>query len=185
MHRRHPSTPVDCDLMSALTFHTFMLAAAAAMCVHASSLNAQESALDQPPPGLGDASCDADSDITTMVSRYTVDQTIQRLKENLEMAGLSVVAILEQSVAGDKTGAQSRHQEMLVIGGDPHARTLLTNATPLVALDLPMKMLVWKDDEPVKVSFKEVECLRQRYDLTPQAVKYFSHIEEAAERALR
>ena len=140
--------------------------------------------MDQAPPSLGDASCDADSDITTMVSRYTIDQTIQRLKENLEMAGLSVVAILEQSVAGDKTGAP-RHQETLVIGGDPRARTLLTNTTPLVALDLPMKMLVWKDDEPVKVSFKTVECLRQRYDLTPQAVKYFAHIEEAAERALR
>jgi uncharacterized protein (DUF302 family) len=171
--------------MSAMIFQTFIFAAAIAMCVHASSLNAQESAMDQPPPSLGDASCDVDSDITTMVSRYTIDQTIQRLKESLEMAELSVVAILEQSVAGDKTGAQSRHQETLVIGGDPRARALLTNATPLVALDLPMKMLVWKDDDPVKVSFKAVECLRQRYDLTPQAVKYFAHIEEAAERALR
>ncbi len=171
--------------MSAMTFQTFILAVAAAVCVHAPSLNAQESAMDQPPPSLGDTSCDGDSDITTMVSRYTIEQTIQRLKASLEMVGLGVVAILEQSVAGDETGAQARHQEVLVIGGDPRMRTLLTNTTPLLALDLPIKMLVWKDGEPVKVSFKEVECIRQRYDLTPQAVKYFARIEQATERALR
>lgn len=169
--------------MNAPRFDTFALVAGFALSAHAFPLNAQGPTTDQASPGV-DATCDADSDITTIVSHYTVEQTIVRLKENIETTGLTVLALLDQSVARDRTGAGTRHQEMLVIG-DPRTRALLTNATPLVALDLPMKVLVWTDGDVVKVSFKEPECLRQRYDLTPQAVKYFAHVEESAEQALR
>lgn len=165
--------------MKALVF-----ALATGICIVATTVVAQEDAIQQLSQAPEDATCDAESDITTIVSRYSIEETVQRLKASLNISGLSVVTIAGQDAAGNENGAPPRHREMLVIG-DPHTRRLLLTMAPLVALDLPTKMLVWEDGKPVKVSFKDAQCLRQRYDLTPRAVEYFDRIEEAAERALR
>jgi uncharacterized protein (DUF302 family) len=129
-----------------------------------------------------DAACTADSDVTTLISAHPLEQTIARLKASIQTAGLGVLAILHQTLPGS-ISTQARQQETIIVGG-ARIRDLAT-ATPLLALELPIKVLVWEDGEIVKVSFKEAECLGQRYDLPPAAVEYLALIEQSAERALR
>ncbi len=128
-----------------------------------------------------DSVCTADAEVTTLVSSYTIAQTIERLKASIETNGLDVLAIVKHSVAGGPGRSEAHHETLLI--QLPRIRALLS-ATPLLALDLPTKVLVWEDGEFVKVSFKEAECLRQRYDLTPESARYFAQIEESVERAL-
>ena len=129
------------------------------------------------------ASCDADSDVTTKVSHYDVDETVSRLQKSIQHAGLSVLIIADQTTAADPSALEA--QQQLIVLADPRTRADLMSATPLIALDLPMKMLVWRDGALVKVSFKEVDCIRQRYDLTPQTASFFGLVDSSVQRALR
>jgi uncharacterized protein (DUF302 family) len=151
------------------------------MCAHAPNLRAVDSALED-APSITDTSCDADSDITTRVSHYSVEETMSRLQKSIEHAGLTVLIIVGQGVAADPSAMEA---QQLIVLTDPRTRTLLTGATPLIALDLPIKMLVWRDGDLVKVSFKEVDCIRQRYDLTPQTASFFGLVDSSVQRALR
>jgi uncharacterized protein (DUF302 family) len=128
------------------------------------------------------AACAPESDVATLVSGYPLEQTVERLKASIENSGLSVVAVLDRTVPAGQT-TDARRDETLIVG-HPRIRDLLST-TPLLALDLPIKVLVWEDGDSVKVSYKEPECLGQRYDLAPEGIAYFARVEESAERALQ
>lgn len=152
-----------------------------ALSAHIPNSNSQVAPSNNSSPN-SDAVCTADSEVTTMVSSYTIAQTIERLKASIEANGLDVLAIVKHGGGGGPGRSEAQHHETLFIGL-PRVRALLST-TPLLTLDLPTKVLVWEDGEFVKVSFKEAECLRQRYDLTPESVRYFAQVEESVERAL-
>jgi uncharacterized protein (DUF302 family) len=57
-------------------------------------------------------------------------------------------------------------------------------ANPLLALDLPTKILVWEDANEVKASFDDPDFLRMRYSLSTKEMEYFWRIESAIEHAL-
>jgi hypothetical protein len=56
----------------------------------------------------------------------------------------------------------------LLIFGSPKAGTPLMLASPTIAIDLPLKLLVWEDEQGnAWISFNSVEYLRDRYHLPP------------------
>ena len=58
-------------------------------------------------------------------------------------------------------------ETVLVVFGSPAAGTPVMEATPLSALDLPLKVLVWDDLGQSKVSYVAPSVLADRYDLVP------------------
>jgi uncharacterized protein (DUF302 family) len=60
----------------------------------------------------------------------------------------------------------------LVIFGSPKAGTPLMVAAPTLAIDLPLKALVWQDkDSKVWVSYNRPEYLQQRHGVPDDLVK--------------
>jgi uncharacterized protein (DUF302 family) len=55
----------------------------------------------------------------------------------------------------------------LVMFGSPVAGTPVKVASPLAALDLPLKVLVWADGAETKVSYQASAALAARYRLSP------------------
>jgi len=51
----------------------------------------------------------------------------------------------------------------LVIFGNPIAGTPVMESSPLAALDLPLKVLVWADGAQTKVSYTATDSLMARY----------------------
>ena len=163
-------------------FKTLVSVVVCAICVHAQNLRAVDSAVDDAPSITG-TSCDAGSHITTEISHFSVEETVSRIQKSIQHEGLTVLIIVGQGIAADPSAMEA--QQQMIVLADPRTRALLTSATPLIALDLPMKMLVWRDGDLVKVSFKEVDCIRQRYDLTPQTTSFFGLVDSSVRRALR
>ncbi|CAG0962931.1 hypothetical protein GPROT1_00947 [Gammaproteobacteria bacterium] len=159
---------------------TVAFAVACAVCVATNNIEAAE---DAHVPSMVAATCGADSDITTKVSRYNVDETVARLEEAIKRMGLTVLTIVSHGTATAPRVVEPPHQLLVMSGTD--MRTLLSGSTPLIALDLPMKLLVWQDGKRVKVSFKDVECLRKRYDVTAQVAAFFVRVGASVEEALR
>ena len=56
----------------------------------------------------------------------------------------------------------------LVLFGSPAAGTPVMVASPLSALDLPLKILVWADGPETKVSYVSPQALASRYRLAPE-----------------
>jgi uncharacterized protein (DUF302 family) len=54
-----------------------------------------------------------------------------------------------------------------VVFGSPAAGTLVMQAAPLAALDLPLKVLVWDDSGQTKVTYYSPSALADRYHLSP------------------
>jgi len=64
-----------------------------------------------------------------------------------------------------------------VIFGNPKAGTPLMIASPTVAIDLPLKALVWEDaGGSVRVSYNSPEYLKQRHSVPDDLVKNIAGI---------
>ena len=86
----------------------------------------------------------ANEGIVTKVSPYSVDETVDRLKAALASKGLTLFALIDHSGEAARAGLTLRPARLLLFGS-PRAGTPLMVVSPLLALDLPLKALIWQD----------------------------------------
>jgi uncharacterized protein (DUF302 family) len=103
-------------------------------------------------------------EIVTKLSPRSVPDTVARLTGILSDKGLKLFAVIDQSAEAAAAGLPLR-ETVLVIFGNPAAGTLVMQAAPLSALDLPLKVLVWADGAQTKVSYVAPAALGSRYGL--------------------
>jgi uncharacterized protein (DUF302 family) len=102
--------------------------------------------------------------VVTKLSPRSVADTVTRLKGILADKGMTVFAAIDQSAAARGAGLELR-DTVLVIFGNPAGGTLVMQAAPLAALDLPLKVLVWDDEGQTKVTYYSPTELAARYNL--------------------
>jgi len=107
-----------------------------------------------------------ESGVTNMESWFSVDDTTQRLVRVLEQAGMTIFARIDQKAAAEAAGVVMRPM-MLVLFGNPKMGTPLMQRYPTLAIDLPLKALVWEDaNGRVWLSANSPEYLRERHSMT-------------------
>jgi uncharacterized protein (DUF302 family) len=104
-------------------------------------------------------------EIVTKLSPRSVPGTVARLTGILSDKGLKLFAVIDQSAEAAAAGLLLR-ETVLVIFGNPAAGTLVMQAAPLSAVDLPLKVLVWADGGQTKVSYVAPAVLGTRYRLS-------------------
>ncbi len=103
--------------------------------------------------------------IVTKPSLHTVGETVGRLTRLIAARGLTLFAVIDHSGEAEKVGLEMPDTK-LVVFGSPTAGTPVMIATPLAALDLPLKVLVWADEAgAVSVSYNATSYLAARYHL--------------------
>lgn len=111
----------------------------------------------------------SESGIITKPSHHPVDETVERLKGLLQTKGITVFALVDHSGEAGKVGLSMPPTKLLIFG-NPKAGTPLMLAAPSVALDLPLKILVWEDSGGhVWLSYNSPAYLKERHGL-PQAL---------------
>jgi uncharacterized protein (DUF302 family) len=101
-------------------------------------------------------------------SPYTVDETAARLEAVIAGAGAKVFAVIDQRAEAAGAG-QTLRPTKLVIFGNPAAGTPAMAAAPAVALELPLKILVWADDAgAVWMSYLAGAWIAARYGVPEQ-----------------
>jgi uncharacterized protein (DUF302 family) len=112
----------------------------------------------------------------TKSSPRPVADTVTRLLALLEAKGLKVFDVIDQKTEAQAVGLDLR-ATTLVVFGNPAAGTPVMAAAPLSALDLPLKLLVWEDDEHgTQVSYTDPAVLAARYGLGPELAAAFEGI---------
>lgn len=111
-----------------------------------------------------------------LASPYSVEETLARLEVLLEKLGLKIFCLVDHSGEAEKAGLQMRPTK-LVLFGSPKAGTPLMVASPTLAIDLPLKALIWQDDtSKVYVSYNSPEYLKQRHNIPEELVKNISGV---------
>jgi uncharacterized protein (DUF302 family) len=109
--------------------------------------------------------------LSRVASPYTVDETVNRLESVLAERGVQLFALIDHSGEAEKIGMKMRPTK-LVIFGNPKGGTPAMVAAPTLAIDLPLKALVWEDEGgKVWVSYNSPEYLQQRHGFPEDLVK--------------
>jgi uncharacterized protein (DUF302 family) len=118
--------------------------------------------------------------IVTKRSPYSAPETLARLLGLISERGLVLFAIVDHSGAARQAGMQLRETK-LVIFGSPAGGTPAMDASPTLALELPLKVLIWKDDEAVRLSYTSPVQLAERFGLSAELAAPLDGIEAIAE----
>ena len=121
--------------------------------------------------------------LVSLRSRYSVDETVSRLQVMLGERGVTLFALIDHSGEAEKVGLQMRPTRLLIFGS-PNAGTPLMVAVPTIAIDLPLKLLVWEDVAgKVWISFNSAEYLRNRHHLPQELVENIALVSALAKEA--
>ena len=82
-----------------------------------------------------------DDGIVRVKSAYDVDETVQRLKADIEGKGIKFFMLVDQAQLGADAGLKLNPSKLLVFGNPPLGITFLT-ANPNAGLDWPVRLLV-------------------------------------------
>lgn len=116
-------------------------------------------------------------------SSHSVDQTAEKLKEILVAKGVNLFALVDHSGEAEKVGLKMPPTKLLIFGS-PKAGTPLMLAAPSIAIDLPLKILVWEDsDGKVWVSYNSPAYLQERHSLPPGLLQNIAVVEALASKA--
>ncbi len=103
--------------------------------------------------------------IVTVGASHSVDETVARLSELLASKGVKTFAVIDHSREAESVGLSMPNTKLIVFG-NPKAGTPLMIAAPTIAIDLPLKILVWEDLEGrVWISYNAPEFLGNRHGL--------------------
>jgi uncharacterized protein (DUF302 family) len=109
----------------------------------------------------------ATAQVLTKLSPWSVTDTVARLCAIVAAKGLKLFAVIDHSGEAESIGLQLRDTK-LVIFGSPEAGTPVMQASPLAALDLPLKALVWLDGHQTRLSYTAPRALAARYGLSQE-----------------
>ena len=95
------------------------------------------------------------NDIIVKKSHCSFDQTVENIKNILAAKGLGVFAIINHSGNAKAVGMNLNDSKMIVFG-NPKLGTALMQQDMSVGLDLPLRILVYRDgDGSVKMAYRD------------------------------
>ena len=126
---------------------------------------------------------DKKNGIVTIASKHSVDETVERVKGILQSKGVTLFAVIDHSGEAAKVGMKMPNTKLLIFG-NPKGGTPLMLATPSIAIDLPLKILVAEDAQgKVWVSYNSPEYLKERHGLPQNLVANIAVVETLAAKA--
>lgn len=124
-----------------------------------------------------------DNGIVSIPSHHTVDATVEKLEAILQAKGVKLFALVDHSGEAERAGMQMRPTKLLIFG-NPKAGTPLMIAAPSIAIDLPLKILVFEDAQgKVQVSYNSVSWLQARHQLPAELAQNIAVVETLAAKA--
>jgi uncharacterized protein (DUF302 family) len=109
--------------------------------------------------------------LRVLPSSYTVPEILSRLETLARDKGLTVFAHIDFSSDAARAGLTQRPTGLVILG-NPKSGTPLMVATPTVAIDLPLKILAWEDEDGKRwVAYNEPDYLQKRHHFPPDLIR--------------
>ncbi len=123
--------------------------------------------------------------IVTLASAHSVAETLTRLQAAIQAKGLKLFAHIDHSGEAARVGLTMPPTHVLIYG-NPRGGTPVMLAAPLIALELPLKLLIWQDAAgQAHVSYTSGAYLARRYALPPDLAGNLTGFEGVVAEVLR
>ena len=111
----------------------------------------------------------ASDGLTTLESHFGPKETLDRLEDDVKAKGLTVFARIDHAAGAAAVGMTLLPTAVLIFG-NARGGTPLMQASQLIGIDLPLKVLVWQDTSgKTWLSYYEPSVLAQRQGLAAEA----------------
>jgi len=126
-----------------------------------------------------------DNGMVHLNSAYSVPETMERLETLVKARGLTILARIDHSGDAAKVGLKMQPAQLLIFG-NAKAGTPLMVAAPTLALDLPLKALVWAETEGrVWLTFNSPDYLEHRHNVPHDLMPNIAGAQKLFEEAVR
>jgi uncharacterized protein (DUF302 family) len=120
-----------------------------------------------------------------LMSKHSVEETLQRLHSLLQEKNIKVFALIDHSGEAEKAGLTMRPTKLLIFG-NPKGGTPLMQVAPTAAIDLPLKALIWEDaDGRVQLSYNDPAYLQRRHNIPAELLPNIAGVSGLLEKAVQ
>jgi uncharacterized protein (DUF302 family) len=120
-----------------------------------------------------------------MIRHRALLETLARLETIVQVKGLTILARIDHSGDAAKVGLKMQPTKLLIFG-NAKSGTPLMIASPSIAIDLPLKALVWQDDDgKVWLSYNSPDYLTERHAVPENLVQNIAGIGLICSEAVR
>ena len=103
--------------------------------------------------------------IISKTSTHSVKDTLDKLEAIVTSKGFKVVARVNHAKAAEKSGQSLNPTEVLIFG-NPKVGTSLMKSNQAIGLDLPIKVIAWKDEKGVvTIAYNDPAWMVSRYSI--------------------
>ena len=97
-------------------------------------------------------------------SPLAFEETVATLQKTLNSKGITIFATIEHHKAAEAVGESMSPATVLIVG-NPKVGTALMQENPLLAIELPLKILVYKEGETVKIRYEKIAAIAEKYHI--------------------
>jgi uncharacterized protein (DUF302 family) len=121
--------------------------------------------------------------IVTKSAHCTVEEAVNKIKSLLVGRGINLFAVIDHSGEAEAIGMKMPNTKLLIFG-NPKGGTPLMLASPSIAIDLPLKLLVADDGHGrCSISYNSPQYLQERHGIPDDLIKNIAIIEALAAEA--
>ena len=114
----------------------------------------------------------ADDGVVRVESAYGVDETVRRLKADIEQKGIKFFMVVDQAQLGADAGLKLNPSKLLIFGNPPLGIQFLT-ANPNAGLDWPVRLLVTEDAAGrVWAVYTDFSWIARRHHITDRDAQF-------------
>jgi len=126
----------------------------------------------------------ANNGLVSLASKYSADESLHRLESLLNQRGIKIFALVDHSGEAEKVGLKMPPTKLLIFG-NPKGGTPLMQAAPTVAIDLPLKVLIWQDaDSQCWLTYNDPAYLQSRHGFPAELVANLSEVNALLQKAV-
>ena len=97
-------------------------------------------------------------------SPYTFEQTIERLQKVLESKNITIFATIDHQAAAKAVGEELAPATVLIVG-NPKVGTALMQENPQLAIELPLKILVYQEGKTINIRYEKIAPIAEKYHI--------------------
>ena len=97
-------------------------------------------------------------------SPLAFEETVAALQKTLNSKGITIFATIEHHKAAEAVGENMQPATVLIVG-NPKIGTALMQENPRFAIELPLKILIYKEEKIVRIRYEKISAIAEKYHI--------------------
>ena len=97
-------------------------------------------------------------------SPLTFEETVAAIQKTLNSKGITIFATIDHQAAAKAVGETMPPATVLIVG-NPKVGTALMQENPLLAIELPLKILIYEEGKTVNIRYEKVAAIAEKYHI--------------------